>query len=55
MLFFTKSFETFFIIMEHVDSYFRGRKEEIKEAPNKDNLSYMRKISVHFLFTKSQL
>jgi hypothetical protein len=31
------------------------RKEGITEDANKDNLSYMRKILVYFLFTKSQL
>jgi len=42
--------------MEHVDICFRGRKEGIKKAANKDSLSYLRKkISVHFMFTKSQL
>jgi len=40
--------------MEHVDSCFRGRKEVMKKAANTDDLSYM-KISVHFMFTKSQL
>ena len=48
-------FRNSFFIMELVDSCFRGRKEGIKKAANKDNLSYMRKISVHFMFTKSQL
>jgi hypothetical protein len=52
--FFTYLLKLFFIIMEH-DSCFRGRKEGIKKAANKDNLSYMKKISVHFMFTKSQL